>query len=141
MNKSDAIKLKTAQDRSRPFKTAQDYLGLPSSVLKIEKISHSPVGRIEMTSMVRPEDALTKEWPETKISYIVCLKGYGYDKTKLLLEDEEEQWFWAFFEVGKKKLKGRLGSIRCNGPDGWVYTLERIGMKTFLARLENEDDE
>lgn len=86
-----------------------------------------------------PEDSLTKEWPETKISYIVSMKGYCYDKTKLLLDDEEEEWFWAFFAVGKNRLKRVLGTTSCRGPHGWVYRLERVGMRTYLARLEKEE--
>ena len=88
-----------------------------------------------------PEESLTKEWPETKISYIVCLKGYAYEKAKLVMEQEEEEWFWAFFAVGKSKLKRHLGTVRCRGPNGWVYTLERIGMRTYIAKLDNEDED
>lgn len=92
-----------------------------------------------MDPLRMPEECLTKNWPETKISYIVRLGGYGYDKTKLIMDTEEERWFWAFFAVGKEQLKGVLGTTRCRGSDGWVYTLRRVGMRTYLARLEKEE--
>ena len=72
MNKSDAIKLKTAQDCSRPFKTAQDCLGLPSrpfktaqdcsglpsSVLKIESADPPQVKHNAKQSKMNTTDSL-----------------------------------------------------------------------------------
>jgi hypothetical protein len=91
-----------------------------------------------MSTYTSIQEDLFRSWPLTKVTYLPLLKQYGYSKSDLGFEftQEEQQWFWAFFEVAKKK-KLQIGSgLTFHQFSGYVYTIRRTAMKTYYISLE-----